>query len=175
MEDLFFFATLLDFPRNPVFRITALKVLFSDDAPRTPKFTHFVSWFWPNSIRWRCVAAKLLPYNIFHAGFRLRKVIGKCHDEQNSRNSHWWWLVGFGRIVSDGILHAMVYDFITHPEYQSKGVDSEVLTRLVEKCQESGIRDIQLFCAKGKRRFYEKRGFVARAEEGPGMDYAGPK
>ena len=36
MEDLFFFATLLDSPTKPAFRITAPKVLFSDDAPRTP-------------------------------------------------------------------------------------------------------------------------------------------
>ncbi len=82
-------------------------------------------------------------------------------------------LVGFGRVVTDGILHAMVYDLITDPDYQGRGVGSEVLMRLVEKCQESGIRDIQLFCAKGKRKFYENRGFVVRPEEGPGMDYVG--
>lgn len=80
-------------------------------------------------------------------------------------------LVGFGRIVTDGLLRAMVYDLITDPEYQGSGVGSEVLMRLVEKCLESGIRDIQLFCARGRRRFYEKRGFIARHEERPGMDY----
>jgi len=42
--------------------------------------------------------------------------------------------VGFGRIVTDGILHAMVYDLITDPEYQGSGVGSEVLRMLVAKC-----------------------------------------
>lgn len=80
-------------------------------------------------------------------------------------------LIGFGRIVTDGILHAMIYDLITDPMSQEKGIGSEILMRLVKKCQEEGIRDIQLFCAKGKRKFYEKRGFVARHEESPGMEY----
>jgi GNAT superfamily N-acetyltransferase len=80
-------------------------------------------------------------------------------------------MVGFGRIVTDGILHAMIYDLITDPEYQGTGVGTEVLKRLVEWCRNTGIRDIQLFCARGKRGFYEKRGFVARGEDRPGMVY----
>ncbi len=82
-------------------------------------------------------------------------------------------LVGFGRVVTDGLLHAMVYDLITDPGYQGRGVGAEVLRQLVEQCRKAGIRDIQLFCANGKRRFYEKRGFVARPDEGPGMEYVG--
>ena len=82
-------------------------------------------------------------------------------------------LVGFGRIVSDRVLHAMIYELIVLPEYQSKGIGGEILDRLVRHCQEAGIRDIQLFCAAGKRPFYEKRGFAARQENAPGMYYAG--
>lgn len=80
-------------------------------------------------------------------------------------------LVGFGRVSTDGILHAMIYDLITDPEYQAHGIGTEILSRLVKKCKDENIRDIQLFCAKGKRIFYEKRGFVARGVESPGMEY----
>ncbi|MBN1453618.1 MAG: GNAT family N-acetyltransferase [Anaerolineales bacterium] len=80
-------------------------------------------------------------------------------------------LVGFGRLVSDGVLHAMIYELIVLPEYQGQGVGGEILEKLVEKCRETGVRDIQLFCAQGKRDFYEKRGFVARPGDGPGMQY----
>jgi len=80
-------------------------------------------------------------------------------------------LVGFGRLVSDGILHAMVYELIVLPEYQRQGIGGEILEKLVENCKEVGVRDIQLFCARGKREFYEKRGFVARPGDGPGMQY----
>jgi GNAT superfamily N-acetyltransferase len=80
-------------------------------------------------------------------------------------------LVGFSRLVSDGVLHAMVYELIVLPEYQGQGIGGKILEKLVEKCQESGVRDIQLFCARGKRKFYEKRGFTARPEDAPGMQY----
>ena len=82
-------------------------------------------------------------------------------------------LVGFGRLVGDGVLHAMVYELIVLPEYQSQGIGGQILEKLVKKCRESGVRDIQLFCAAGKREFYEKRGFVARPDDAPGMQYVG--
>jgi GNAT superfamily N-acetyltransferase len=78
-------------------------------------------------------------------------------------------LVGFGRVVSDCVLHAMIYDMIVLPEYQGKGVGTMVLERLVGRCRENGIHDVQLFCAKGKRSFYEKNGFDGRADDAPGM------
>ena len=82
-------------------------------------------------------------------------------------------LVGFGRLVSDGVLHAMIYELIVLPEYQGQGIGGEILERLVAKCRATGVRDIQLFCARGKRGFYEKRGFVARPDDAPGMQYKG--
>jgi GNAT superfamily N-acetyltransferase len=80
-------------------------------------------------------------------------------------------LVGFGRVLTDGSLHAMIYDLIVHPDFQGLGIGGEILRRLVAWCQAARIRDIQLFCARGKRGFYERRGFVARPEDGPGMQY----
>ena len=80
-------------------------------------------------------------------------------------------LIGFGRLVSDGVLHAMIYELIVLPAYQNQGVGSRILTRLIDRCKEHHIRDIQLFCARGKRAFYEKRGFVPRPEDAPGMQF----
>ena len=80
-------------------------------------------------------------------------------------------LVGFGRIVTDGILHAMIYEMIIHPDYQRKGIGAEILKLLLDKCKKDNIRDIQLFCAKGKRAFYEKYEFEARPDDAPGMQY----
>ncbi len=80
-------------------------------------------------------------------------------------------LVGFGRVLTDGILHAMIYEMIVHPGYQHQGIGVQILQRLVQWCNKNHIRDIQLFCARGKRAFYEKNGFVARPEDAPGMQY----
>jgi GNAT superfamily N-acetyltransferase len=80
-------------------------------------------------------------------------------------------LVGFGRIVSDGVLHAMIYEMIVDPDYQGEGIGSSILNILVDKCLTNNIRDIQLFCARGKKVFYERHGFTARENNAPGMEY----
>jgi GNAT superfamily N-acetyltransferase len=81
-------------------------------------------------------------------------------------------LVGFGRAVGDSI-HAMIYDLIVAPDCQRQGIGGEILDRLAQRCQEAHIRDIQLFCATGKRQFYERHGFIARPDDAPGMQYRG--
>ncbi len=89
------------------------------------------------------------------------QLIVTAYDEES--------LVGFGRVVTDGVLHAMIYDMIVCPDYQGHGIGTNILRRLVEWCRAVHIRDIQLFCARGKREFYEKNGFVARLDDAPGM------
>ncbi len=83
-------------------------------------------------------------------------------------------LAGFGRILSDGVLHAMIYEMIVHPDYQRRGIGTQILHSLIEWCNENHIRDIQLFCARGKHTFYEKNGFVMRPDDAPGMQYRRP-
>jgi GNAT superfamily N-acetyltransferase len=78
-------------------------------------------------------------------------------------------LVGVGRVVSDGVLYAMIYDMIVKPSYQSKGIGTAILEKLIARCRRDQIRDIQLFSAKGKVQFYRERGFVERPEDAPGM------
>ena len=80
-------------------------------------------------------------------------------------------LVGFGRIICDGVLHALILDLIVHPDYQNLGIGGAVLDQLVNKCRLHKIRDIQLFSAEGKASFYEKRGFVFRQKNAPGMEF----
>ena len=84
-------------------------------------------------------------------------------------------LIGFGRVISDGVLHAMIHEMIVLPEYQGTSIGREILNMLVKECLKNNIRDIQLFCAKGKRKFYEKYGFGARSEEEPGMELLKPQ
>jgi len=79
-------------------------------------------------------------------------------------------LVGFGRLVSDGVLHAVLFDVIIHPDFQGRGIGKKITHDLVIKCVAHKIRDIQLFCARGKIGFYEKCGFVKRPDDGPGME-----
>ncbi|MBN2135653.1 MAG: GNAT family N-acetyltransferase [Acidobacteria bacterium] len=80
-------------------------------------------------------------------------------------------LIGCGRIISDGYIHALIVDMIIHPDYQGKGIGKAVLDKLISHCKSNGIIDIQLFCAKGKEGFYLKNSFVPRPVDAPGMQY----
>lgn len=108
---------------------------------------------------------------------------GASAEELEQANRQSWYAVsawdgerlcGFGRIVSDGVLHAMIYDMIVDPGYQRCGVGSRILSMLLARCREEGIRDVQLFCARGKKEFYLRHGFVERAFDAPGMQLALP-
>jgi ribosomal protein S18 acetylase RimI-like enzyme len=79
-------------------------------------------------------------------------------------------LIGFARIVCDGIVHAMIYDLIVAPEYQNKGIGSLILNKVIDHCVKNDIRDIQLFCAEGMKEFYSKHGFFERPNDAPGME-----
>ena len=78
-------------------------------------------------------------------------------------------LIGFGRVIADGVHHALIVDLIIHPDYQNKGLGNILLDKLVSKCKKNKIRDIQLFSAKDKYAFYEKFGFEKRPDNAPGM------
>jgi ribosomal protein S18 acetylase RimI-like enzyme len=83
-------------------------------------------------------------------------------------------LVGFGRVVSDGILYALICDLIVKPAYQGQGIGSTLLQKLIDRCQLQKIRVIWLFSAKGKSAFYKNFGFLERPADAPGMQLLTP-
>lgn len=78
-------------------------------------------------------------------------------------------LVGFGRAISDGVLHALVCEVIVLPEYQGYNIGRRIMEMINKKCREANICDVQLFCATGKTAFYEKLGYEKRSDDAPGM------
>ncbi|MFT4416666.1 GNAT family N-acetyltransferase [Fredinandcohnia humi] len=78
-------------------------------------------------------------------------------------------LVGFGRIVSDGLYQTFICDLIVHPEYQGQGIGKQIMQLLMDHCKKNNVTFIQLSCAKGKVGFYEKFGFKVRPLDAPGM------
>lgn len=78
-------------------------------------------------------------------------------------------LIGFGRIISDGIYQTLICDVMVLPEYQSQGIGTLIMNTLLDKCRESGMKWVQLLSAVGKKGFYEKLGFSVRDVDAPGM------
>jgi ribosomal protein S18 acetylase RimI-like enzyme len=80
-------------------------------------------------------------------------------------------LIGFGRVITDGKMHAMIYEVIVNSDFQRQGIGTRIVDMLVKKCLEANIHDIQLFSAPDKQSFYERLGFKVRPSNAPGMDY----
>lgn len=53
-------------------------------------------------------------------------------------------LAGFGRIISDGIIHAYIVDIIIHPKYHGMGYGEYIQRELINKCKSFNIPDIQV-------------------------------
>lgn len=81
-------------------------------------------------------------------------------------------VVGMGRLLGDGALHAFVTELIVREDARGAGIGARILDTLVAAARERGVDDVQLFAARGRAAFYERHGFERRPHDGPGMDLA---
>jgi ribosomal protein S18 acetylase RimI-like enzyme len=73
-------------------------------------------------------------------------------------------LVGFARVLTDGIYRATLWDVIVHPEYQNRGVGEKLMLVLLAHPALSVIEKFWLN-TRNKYSYYEKFGF-ARSDQG---------
>lgn len=66
-------------------------------------------------------------------------------------------LIGFGRIISDGQYQAAIYDCAVMPEFQGRGIGSEIVTRLSTRLTHCNII---LYASPGREGFYQRQGFA---------------
>lgn len=81
-------------------------------------------------------------------------------------------VIGFGRLIGDGICFIYIHDVMVVPSFQSQGIGSMIMNKLLEKVKEikeenPSVRTY-LGASAGKEGFYEKFGFVKREEVGLG-------
>ena len=84
-------------------------------------------------------------------------------------------IIGYGRIIGDGICFLYIHDVMVIPKYQNKKVGSQIMNKLLEKVnqikRENPYVRVYLGASKGKEKFYERFGFIKRedANLGSGM------
>lgn len=82
--------------------------------------------------------------------------------------------VAMARLVGDGI-YLVISDVVVIPEYQKKGIGSELIRRLTEyvagQVPPGGRTSLQLLAAVGKEPFYEKMGFRKLPHENCGAGF----
>lgn len=83
--------------------------------------------------------------------------------------------IGMARLITDGGYVSCIFDVIVHPEYQKRGIGTQLLKNVMdyiwEHLEEDETQVICLFAKKGKENFYSKFGFEERPNEisGAGM------
>lgn len=84
-------------------------------------------------------------------------------------------IIGFGRIIGDGICFLHIHDVMVLPEYQNKKIGAKIMKNLLNKIDEVKQKNpdvlVYLGASLGKEMFYQKQGFITREEAGlgPGM------
>lgn len=98
---------------------------------------------------------------------KLKRAIGKSWRVMSAYDDE--ELVGFGRLLSDGVLYAVMFDVIVLPARQREGIGGEIVRYLLWECVDAGIPDVLLFSARGTADFYRRFGFESRPGYAPGM------
>lgn len=71
-------------------------------------------------------------------------------------------LVGMCRAMWDGGIMAEVRNVVVHPDYQRRGLGSELVRLLLEQLERLEVRHITLVTRAGNEGFYERFGFAVR-------------
>jgi ribosomal protein S18 acetylase RimI-like enzyme len=69
-------------------------------------------------------------------------------------------LVGFGRMISDGVYYGSIWDVAVKVEHEHRGIGTRLVAELIECARRRGLYMIGLFTASHNRAFYERLGLV---------------
>ncbi|THJ21265.1 MAG: GNAT family N-acetyltransferase [Nitrospira sp. CG24D] len=73
-------------------------------------------------------------------------------------------LVGFGRVLTDFVYRATIWDVIVDEAYQKQGIGAEIVQRIL---QHPRLKKVELFWLCTRRPgFYEKLGFSSKEQTG---------
>ena len=74
-------------------------------------------------------------------------------------------LIGLGRVLTDYVYRATIWDVIVDKAYQDQGVGTEIVHRILTHPR---LKKVELFwlCTRDKQAFYEKLGFSSNEQTG---------
>ena len=74
-------------------------------------------------------------------------------------------LLGFSRILSDGIMHAYICSMVVHSGFQNYGIGSSMMKKIIELCSENNLKPVLKIKVEEKIiHFYSKFGFKTEKE-----------
>ncbi len=76
------------------------------------------------------------------------------HDQKFPR------LIGFARCTGDGIIDATVWDVAIQPVYQGSGLGRRLMTYLIKRLKNIGVKRVTLFADANVISFYRNQGWI---------------
>jgi ribosomal protein S18 acetylase RimI-like enzyme len=92
-----------------------------------------------------------------HPEEKLQNCIDSSWSHISARNAD-GQLIGYVRLISDGIRHAYICSMIVHPHYRKNGVGSQIMQEVMSLLDEEKLYPT-LVANPGNKAFYEKFGF----------------
>ena len=68
-------------------------------------------------------------------------------------------LIGYIDCVSNGVTDAYIQDLMVHPDYQGKGVGTDLMNKMISHLKEKSIYMISVVFEESLKPFYNKFGF----------------
>ncbi|MCA9470667.1 MAG: GNAT family N-acetyltransferase [Nitrospirales bacterium] len=74
-------------------------------------------------------------------------------------------LIGFGRVLTDYVFRASIWDVIVDRQYQGRDIGTQVMRRILDH---PSLKNVELFwlCTRDKQAFYATLGFSDREQTG---------
>ena len=81
-------------------------------------------------------------------------------------------IVGFARVISDGVFYSSIWDVAVLPSWQRNGLGRALMERLLLKLTTERIPVISLYAEREVVGLYQKLGFLSDPEGMHGMAYS---
>ena len=69
-------------------------------------------------------------------------------------------LLGFARVLTDGVFKALIFDVIVAPEKRGSDLGRRLIDEIINHPTLGGVKHFELYCRPGMVPFYEKWGFT---------------
>lgn len=80
-------------------------------------------------------------------------IVAMVHGEE---------LIGFARVLTDGVYKAFIYDVVIKREYRKRGLGKALINEVLNNELLMNVEHIELYCPEKYGDFYEELGFVKR-------------
>ncbi len=69
-------------------------------------------------------------------------------------------LIGFARCTGDGFIDATIWDVAIYPVYQGSGLGKQLMSYLMRRLKQEGIKRVTLFADSDVITFYKRQGWI---------------